>query len=275
MEARGGSDANYVLGHSDRELERLRVQAALIDPITRQFLVDAGIAPGMRVLDIGCGAGDVSLLIADLVGPSGEVVGVDRSPVAIASARERASKRSLSQVSFVECELASMSFERTFDAAVGRYVLCFQPDPSMVLRTIARIVRPDGVIVFHEPDRSLMRSQPPMPTYDRACGWVTETYLQSGVDVHVGAKLYGVYLAAGLQAPTMRLHAIIGGANARDVAKLDADQAIILSAEIERLGIATERELDAATLTDRILAELAATKGVIIGRGEIGAWSRV
>jgi hypothetical protein len=51
----------YLLGHSDRELERLRVQARFIEPITRRFFVDAGIAPGMRVLDVGSGVGDVAI----------------------------------------------------------------------------------------------------------------------------------------------------------------------------------------------------------------------
>ena len=73
----------YVLGHSERELERLRLQAQLIDPITRQFLIEAGIAPGMRVLDVGCGAGDVALLAADLVGPTGQVVGVDSPAIGV------------------------------------------------------------------------------------------------------------------------------------------------------------------------------------------------
>jgi tRNA A58 N-methylase Trm61 len=76
-----GENANdYVLGHSARELERLRRQAQLVNPITRQYLIEAGIAPGMRVLDIGSGAGDVAFLAAELVGLSGQVVGVDRSP---------------------------------------------------------------------------------------------------------------------------------------------------------------------------------------------------
>ena len=68
----------YALGHSDRELDRLSAQARLIDPVTRRFFHDAGIVPGMHVLDVGRGAGDVAFLVADLVGESGEVIGVDR-----------------------------------------------------------------------------------------------------------------------------------------------------------------------------------------------------
>ena len=79
--------SGYVLGHSDRELERLRTQARLIEPITREFFIEAGIAPGMRILDVGSGSGDVTLLAADLVGDKGSVVGVDRAPAAILAAR--------------------------------------------------------------------------------------------------------------------------------------------------------------------------------------------
>ena len=265
----------YVLGHSDRELERLRLQAQLIDPITRQFLIEAGIAPGMRVLDVGCGAGDVAFLAADLVGPTGQVVGVDRSAVALATARARAEVRSLANVTFHECELSAMAFAQPFDAAIGRYVLCFQPDPAALLRVIANLVRPGGSILFHEPDREQMRSFPPASTYDRACQWVGETYRRAGVDVRMGIKLYSTFLAAGLPAPTMRLHAVIGGANASDVVHLDADQAVVLAADMERLGVATAGELGIETLVERIMQEMAANRSVIIGRAEIGAWTRV
>ena len=81
------STAEYVLGHSDRELERLSTQARLIEPITREFFIEAGIAPGMRILDVGSGSGDVTLLAADLVGDKGSVVGVDRAPAIAATRR--------------------------------------------------------------------------------------------------------------------------------------------------------------------------------------------
>lgn len=73
----------------------------------------------------------------------------------------------------------------------------------------------------------------------------------------------------------MRMHSIIGGANAGDEVHLDADQARVLASEIERLGIATARELDIETLVERITREMAANQSIIVARAEIGAWSRV
>lgn len=269
-------DANeYVLGHSERELKRLRRQAQLVNPITRQYLIEAGIAPGMRVLDVGSGAGDVAFLAADLVGASGQVVGVDRSPNALALARSRAKERSLANVTFRESEFSAMAFDQLFDAAIGRYVLCFQPDPAALLSKIARLVRPGGIVLFHEPDREQMRSHPPTPTYDKTCQWVAETYRRTGVDVRMGVKLYSTFLAAGLAGPTMRLHAVIGGANALDEVHLDADQAIVLAADIERTGVATADELGIDSLVDRIVQEMKASQSVIVGRAEIGAWTRL
>jgi len=69
--------------------------------------------------------------------------------------------------------------------------------------------------------------------------------------------------------------AVIGGANALDEVHLDADQAVVLAADIERLGVATASELGAETLVERIIQEMAANQSVIVGRAEIGAWSRV
>ena len=96
------SNRAYVLGHSDQEIARLKVQARLLEPITRQFLREAGIAAGMRVLDIGSGAGDVAFLAADMIGPSGEVVGSDTAPAAVAAATRAARERGLHNVCFRE-----------------------------------------------------------------------------------------------------------------------------------------------------------------------------
>jgi len=264
-----------VLGHSDGELDRLAVQARLIDPITRGFFHDAGIVPGMRVLDVGSGAGDVAFLAAGLVGDTGEVVGVDRAPAALGVARGRANAMSLRNVSFREGDPADMTFEQPFDAVVGRYILMFQRDPTSMLRKLVAHVRPGGVVVFHEPDWDSVRSFPPVPTYDRCCRWIVETLRLSGVDSRMGIKLHATFVAAGLPAPSMRLESVIGGgANSSDQVHFKTDLARTLVTEMERLGVVTASELDAQTLAVRVLDEIIGSASVVVGRSEIGAWSR-
>jgi len=68
----------YVLGDTGAEHARLVRQAAIFNPFTERLFRDAGIGPGQRVLDIGSGVGDIAMLVARLVGPTGEVVGVER-----------------------------------------------------------------------------------------------------------------------------------------------------------------------------------------------------
>ncbi len=275
----GGGDtvpaSSYVLGHADRELERLRTQARLIDPITRQFFRDAGIVPGMRVLDVGSGAGDVAFLTAALVGDAGEVTGMDRAPAALAAARARADALSLRNVSFRDGDLTTMAFERPFDAVVGRYVLQFAADPSAALRTLSRHLRPGGAMVFHELDWGGVQSFPPVPTFDRCCRWILEAFRLSGTEARMGIKLHSAFVGAGLAAPSMRMEAIAGGAaNASDCLHLFADLTGTLLPTLVRLGVATAAEVDIETLAAKMQAEAIATGSVIVGHSQFGAWTR-
>jgi SAM-dependent methyltransferase len=269
-----GPASQYVLGHSDRELDRLNKQARLIDPITRRFLCSAGIVPGMRVLDIGSGAGDVAFLAAELVGAQGEVVGADRSPAAVATARRRADARSLHNVVFREGDPAEMTFDRPFDAVIGRYVLLFQSDPAAMVRRLAGHARSGGVIFFHEPDWDGAQSSPPAPTYDRCYQWNRETLRLSGADTSMGLKLFSTFIAAGLPAPSMQLETLVGGANNADPLHMVADLAESLADAMERLGVARAEEVGLETLAERMIGEAADSGSVILSRFEVGAWSR-
>ena len=102
----------YVLGHSYRELERLQMQARLIDPITQRFFREAGIVSGMRVLDVGSGAGDVAFLAADIVGDTGEIIGGDRAAAALDTARARATARAQRNVVFHRGDPGEMTFDK-------------------------------------------------------------------------------------------------------------------------------------------------------------------
>lgn len=162
----------YVLGHAEAELNRLATQAVLIDPITRRFFRAAGIAEGMRVLDVGSGAGHTAMLLAEIVGPSGEVVGVDRAAVAVQTAERRVAAAGLANVSFRHGDPSQMRLDGGFDAVAGRYVLMFVPAAADMLRDLLRHLRPGGRIVFHEPDWNGTRSSPPVPAFEQVCGWI-------------------------------------------------------------------------------------------------------
>jgi SAM-dependent methyltransferase len=265
----------YYLGHSDRELDRLRTQSRVIDPITRRFFRDAGINAGMRVLDVGSGAGDVAFLVADLVGHAGEVVGVDRAPNAVTAATARAEAQSLGNVRFREGDPAQLSFDQPFDAVVGRYVLQFQSDPATMLRNLSVHVKRGGLIVFHEIDWDGVRSWPPSPTYDQCCGWIRETLRLLNVETRMGIKLHATFLAAGLPAPTMRSEAVVGGpASVSDRLQLLANQVETMLPDMERLGVTTAAQIALDTLVERMNDDIHAESSVIVGRSEIGAWCR-
>jgi len=270
-------DPIYALGHSDRELERLSAQALLLGPTTRQFFREAGIGAGMRVLDVGSGAGHTAFLAADLVGEAGEVIGADRVATAIVAATKGAEARGLRNLSFREGDPTEMVFDRPFDAVVGRYVLLFQADLAAMVRKLARHLRPGGTMVFHEPDWDYTRSVPPVPTYDRCRQWFAETLRLSGTpDTGMSVRLHRAFVDAGLPAPSMRMQTFIGGGvECMEWLQAFADVICSLLPAMEQLGVVTAAEVEAATLTERLRREVNASGSVIIGRSEIGAWSHV
>ena len=266
----------YVLGHSERELERLQAQALFVAPITQRFLLEAGLAPGMRVLDVGSGAGDVAFAAAQIVGSNGEIVGVDRSPTALAIARSRAAARSLSNVSFEEGDPAEMVFDRAFDAVIGRYVLQFQAEPAAMLSKLAAHLRPGGLLVFHEIDWGGLSSFPPVPTFERCCSWGIQALRAHGTETRMGAKLHATFVSAGLPPPAMRLEARIGGIPAI-TPWVDLFVSLIgtLLPEIERRGIATAEEVAIETLAERVTQEAIALTSVIVSHNQVAAWVKL
>ena len=153
MDSQHRADPTYVMGYSAEERERLIQQAGLFGPITERFLRTAGVDSGMRVLDVGCGVGDVSMLCAGLVGPEGAVVGVDRDPAALCSERgsvwlpqdwpTSVSSKGIS---------GSCRLTEPFDAVVGRAVLMYAADPAEALRSLLPHLRSGGVVAFQEFD---------------------------------------------------------------------------------------------------------------------------
>src|SRR6478672_10339021 len=129
-----GSTRTYVLGHSAGELARLEKQAEIFAEATEDVLRRAGISKGMRVLDIGCGVGDVSMIAARLVGPTGSVLGIDRAGEALDSAKRRAAGGGYDWLRFAVADLHTFTTSERFDAVMGRFILMYLTDAAASIR---------------------------------------------------------------------------------------------------------------------------------------------
>ncbi len=264
----------YALGHSEAELERLSRQAKAFEPFTRQLFQQAGITRGMRVLDVGCGSGDVALLAADLVGPGGEVIGADRAAAVVYRATVRAQAKVIGNAKFLEGDPTEMQFDRPFDAVVGRLVLMYYPDPIDAVRKLVGHVRDGGLMVFQEFDIANCRSLPPAPIFDRSIGWIKQALSATGARTELGLEMYAVFLAAGLPGPSMRMDALIGGGPDSPAYELVAEVTRSLLPVMEKLKITTATEVNISSLAQRMRDEVVASKGVVLSPGLIGSWSR-
>jgi 2-polyprenyl-3-methyl-5-hydroxy-6-metoxy-1,4-benzoquinol methylase len=267
-------DRVYVLGHSAEELNRLIDQARLFGELTEDVFVRAGIGPGMRVLDVGCGAGDVSFLLARMVGPSGAVVGVDRSQDAVAMATARAQAMELSQVSFSQGELEDISLDQPVDAAVGRFVLMYSPDPSVSLRRIAANVRAGGIVAFQEMNVAEAKSFPQVDLYEQSMRLIIETLDREKAKTLMGLGLYRTFVEAGLPPPQMIMAARVEGSSDSLGYQIVARVVKSLLPVMEKLGVANEKEVQIETLAERLRDEVISRDAVIVLPPLVGAWTR-
>lgn len=268
------SEMPYVLGHSTHELDRLIHQARFWGDLTEQVMRLAGIKPGMRVLDVGCGAGDVSFLAASLVGPEGAVIGVDKSPEATALASQRVQAAGLTNVHFITQDLSTFTMDEPVDALIGRLVLMYFADPAVILRRLTRFLKPGGVVVFHELDTSGSKSEPVCELFTTTVERIEQTLTRAGADIKMGLKLARVFQEAGLPRPQM-----IQGARVENGPDSEAYHVVThltrtLLPLMERTGIATAAEVEIDTLADRIREEAVANNATWVSPSFIGAWTR-
>ena len=199
---------DYVLGSSNAEHERLMKQARTIQPFTDRLLRDAGIRAGQRALDIGAGVGDVSLLLAKLVGDDGLVCGIDADESALAKARARGEQASLRNLVFLFQDLNRLDLHGTFDAVVGRLVLMFLPAMSRIriLNSLAKRLNPGGVIVFQEPSWSDFFAHARHLPLHAACGrLICETLSRAGAEPDMAVPLHHALAAARWLITTIRV----------------------------------------------------------------------
>lgn len=269
-------DPAYVLGRTEGEAQRLMLQSRLLDRCTRRFLADAGLAPGMTVLDVGSGAGDVAFAAADLVGPHGRVIGVDLNPVILETARLRAAAEGRCNVAFIagDCRAGNLP---EVDAVIGRFVLFYTGDISETLRAVVSRVRPGGIVAFAEADfRTALDYMRASPAGVGRAGWewASRAFAGAGIALEMAAPLYQAFLEAGLGTPKMAIQASLIDAEAWDGFRWLAASLRSQIPVFEREGIVSAEQLDIDTFAERAQAEVRETGYPLMFLPVVTAWAR-
>ena len=270
-------DPRYTMGRDREETDRLIQQSRLYDGLTRQLFNDAGIRSGMKVLDIGSGAGDVSLILAELVGPEGKVIGVDGNAEILETARVRAKEAGFANVEFLAGDARMLELGGDFDALVGRLVLMYMADPAAALKQLIQRLRPEGIVAFEETDFTIYRSssRPDTPLMNKLVEWLLAVFERSGAHVAMGSDLYRTFVEAGLPEPVLHFEAPMGGSETWAGYPYIANSFRSLLPLLEEFGIATAEEVDVNTLAERVRKEIVASKYPVVLAPHVTAWAKV
>lgn len=270
-----GSQA-YPLGYSDQEARRLADQGAFLEDFTEDLLRRAGLVDGMRVLDIGCGVGDVSLLAARLVGATGSVLGVDRASSSVVTARRRVASLGVTNARFEHADLTTFEANQQFDILIGRLVLLYLADPASVLRRLTRHLRPGGLVALQEFDMSQSSQEPESELFSRTRQWILSAFTAGGAELDMGTKLYRTFLRAGLPPPSViAVTRVACGPTTTAGYEYMARVLRSLLPTIERSGIAEIAEIGIDTLADRLRDDAVTCERVCFLPRVIGAYTRL
>jgi SAM-dependent methyltransferase len=254
--------ARYVMGHNDRERRRLALQATILQPCTENLMRRAGVSPGMHVLDVGCGVGDVTLLVASLVGRDGSVTSLDLDPGALAIVEQRAAERGLKNISVVQGSLDEYRPGRSFDAVTGRHILIHVPNPLAVLKQAFQWLRPGGVAVFQEYDFSgLHTTYPPCPLRERVVKSFGDAMCADGM-AGIGTRLFHLFWEAGFAPPDCRAEYPVDGGPDSPFYEWIAESFRSIRPHLIAKGLLVEclEKIDLDTLADQLREEAVSRK---------------
>jgi len=265
----------YVMGHDDRERRRLGLQASILNPFTDQLFRRAGISSGMHVLDIGCGVGDVSLLVARRVGRYGSVTSVDIDSTALGTLETRASTEGMKNIKCVEANIHGWKAGRTFDAVVGRHILIHSQDPLTVLRDCSGLLHQRGLAVFHEYDFSVVhRGWPSTPLRDRLMD-VFDRFFARATCANIGSRLWKLLIDAGFEQPDCRAEYPVSGGPDSTYCEWFAESFRSIAPRAIALGVIAESEFDLDRLEQRLREEAAAGNSCLPAPAMVGAFARL
>src|SRR5947209_1394739 len=196
--AEGLNVARYTIDGGETGKQRLDVLSSAMHPVTTALLAIAGVAPGHRCLDVGCGGGHVSRELAELVGASGRVVGIDLDATVIQLARADVESDSIENLEFRVGDAASVD-DGPYDVAYARFLLSHVDNPASLLSRLVAVLAPGGVLIVEDIDFTGRFCHPDLPAYWRYVELYRETVRRRGGNADIGPTLPALLQAAGLE----------------------------------------------------------------------------
>ncbi len=199
-------ERDYVLGTHDAEIERLGLQHRVWRPRVLEAWRRAGLTAGQTAVDLGCGPGDATLDLAEIVGTSGQVHAIDRSARFLATLAARMKAAGITQVSTYGRDLDEDGWpEIHADVVWCRWVAAFVRRPRALVDRMRGLVRPGGRVVMHEYlDYGAWRLLPDAPAFAAFVEAVIAAWRQAGGEPNVGRALPGWLEDAGFQVNDLR-----------------------------------------------------------------------
>ncbi len=233
---------NYPIEHRTGEIERLQLQSTAMAPDTLAMLDQFGSMEGWACLDIGCGPGGITGLLAARVGPTGRVIGLDMNPEFLDHARGDAPRN----VAFRRGDAYGSDLPSgSFDLVHLRFVASTAGNPARLLEEAARLARPGGIVALQEPDGSTLNCYPPHPAWDRLKAALLGAFKGVGADLELARKLYFLVHKAGLRDAQYRT-ALLGVRSIDPMVDYLPSTVESLRAAILTLGLLGDSDLTAA-----------------------------
>jgi ubiquinone/menaquinone biosynthesis C-methylase UbiE len=239
----------YVIAGGEAGWRRLRLLARAMAPTTRAHLVDAGVREGMTCIDVGCGGGHVTRMLAEMVGPSGRVVGIDFDAVKLAAAAAEIERAGMRNIEFRTADVLTWREPSTYDVVFGRFILSHLPESARVLANMRDALRTGGVVVLEDIDFSGGFCHPDNDGYRRYCELYCAVVHRRGGDADLGKRLYSMMCAAGLHDAHVRVvQPVHTGRQPGKALALSTLQNIVSSVLSESLATETELQADIDSL---------------------------
>ena len=190
---------NYILHTGASAVSRLHLLHHLFGPVSREMLLEAGISSGMRVLDLGCGVGNVTCWMASQVGPTGSVTSIDLSAEQLAEAQRAATALGIENlITFLQRSASDTGLpSESFDIVFCRFLLCHLTDPLGALKEMHRVLKPGGAIVCQDIDLATVYSLPESDAVNRSVQASIATGQKLGADYRFGRRLHTALLDLG------------------------------------------------------------------------------